>query len=104
LKLEPKLGSKTRSSSKTRTEPRPESGTGTESFGKQMFLRGGEKGLELRVNCQLTCFLIFITVEQLLSEQLSAQDPRGGQQLLSEQLSAQDSRGGLRCFWCPNKT
>jgi hypothetical protein len=39
LKLEPKLGSKTRSSSKTR----PESGTGTEIFEKQMFLRGRKK-------------------------------------------------------------
>jgi hypothetical protein len=83
LKLEPKLGSKTRSSSKTRTEPRPESGTGTEIFEKQLFLRG-QKKFGTRVNWQLTCFLIFIMVEQLVSEQ--------------------DPRGGLSCFWCPNKT
>jgi hypothetical protein len=44
LKLEPKLASKTRSSSKTTTEPRPESGTGTEIFEKlQMFLKGVKK-------------------------------------------------------------
>jgi hypothetical protein len=43
LELESELGSKTRSSSRTRTEPRPESGTGTDFFEKQMFLRGGKK-------------------------------------------------------------
>jgi hypothetical protein len=37
--------------------------------------------LELRVNWQLTCFLILIMVEQLVSEQLSTQDPRGGLRL-----------------------
>jgi hypothetical protein len=37
------LGSKTRSSSQTRSEPRPESGTGTEIVEKQMYLRGGKK-------------------------------------------------------------
>jgi hypothetical protein len=66
-------------------ELEPESGTGTL---KNKCFWGGEKSLELRVHWQLTCFLIFITVEQLVSEQLSAQDPRGG----------------LHCFWCPNKT
>jgi signal-transduction protein with cAMP-binding, CBS, and nucleotidyltransferase domain len=43
-----------------------------------MYLSGGKKSLELRVNWQLTCFLILIMVEQLVSEQLSTQDPRGG--------------------------